>query len=146
VHGMLRVIATVGLTLTVIGCSPAAMHPPETNYDQSDPDREACLYGRGADAAIAACERIVARPEPVLWPGSGDHQIRAAIVYGARGEAALSLARRLITAGRPQDAALACRTARAYLERSAALWVDDSGQGSPSETTQLVKRATTCPR
>ncbi len=141
-----RVVVTSGVMLGMLGCSPAAVHPPETDYHRRDADKETCVYGRAADAAIAACERVLARPEPIEWPGAGDHRIRNAIVYGARGEAALALARRLVTVGRAQDAAAACRKARAYLERSTALWVDDSGQGSPAETTQLVERATTCPR
>ena len=55
-----HVIATFGLTLALMACSPAALHPPETNYQQRDPDKEACLYGSG-DAAIAACERMLAK-------------------------------------------------------------------------------------
>jgi tetratricopeptide (TPR) repeat protein len=65
----------------------------------SDDDLHQCAYG-SRTVAIAACERILARPEVHRWPGSISY---ASIAYWARANSAWYLARHLAADGRSEE-------------------------------------------
>ena len=81
----------------------------------ADGDTALCTRGSG-HSAIAACERVLARPDPVKWIGL-QSQLLAGRVYRSRGEVALKLGDHLSAAGRERDALAASERAIQFLER-----------------------------
>jgi hypothetical protein len=79
----------VALILTVVaGCAAV---PPELDLRRRDAENEVCMRSSGAPA-IAACRVVLARSEPVKWPGYGG---TFALAYESRGHSALALASHL---------------------------------------------------
>jgi len=88
------------------GCASA--NPPELSR-YGDADTTLCQKGSGS-AAIAACERVMSRPEPTSWPGPTGTALTS-VTYMIRTDSALALGRHLLAAAREADAAAAIERA-----------------------------------
>jgi len=108
-----RRMALVAYLFFLAGC--AGTNPPELDFLKRDADAELCRRGTGA-SAIAACETVLARGEPVRWVG-GTGTYLTPLVFEARSASAFALAGHLDAAGRYADAVTACRKAEALLQR-----------------------------
>ena len=101
----------LGLALGAIltgGC--ASINPPELD-GASDDDQRRCVHDP-RPAAIAACERILARPDVSRWPGAVSF---ASTAYWVRASVAWHLARHLAADDRSEEAlAAALRSIELY--------------------------------
>lgn len=92
------------------GC--AGMHPPELDAFGDDPDGAECTSGSAA-SAIAACERVLGRPDVHRWRGS----YVALLVYETRAHLAWHLARHLAAADRDSESLAAAVRSIELFER-----------------------------
>jgi tetratricopeptide (TPR) repeat protein len=92
------------------GC--AGMYPPEVNGFSDDDLRRCASPPR--TVAIAACERVLARPDVGRWPGGISY---AATAYWARANSAWHLARYLAAEGRNEESLAASLRSIELFER-----------------------------
>ena len=102
-------LALVFSALVSGGC--AGLHLPDG--DASDEEQRRCIQAPRT-AAIAACERILARPDPPGWYGP----LAATTVHYARGHTAWYLSRHLAADGRSEESLAAALRSIALFEQS----------------------------
>jgi hypothetical protein len=98
------------------GC--ASLSPREVDFRRGpDLDGRRCQYN-SALVALAACERVLSRPDPVVMPGMVGTNL-AALAYDLRVGSALDLRRHLKAAGREAEMAAAVERAAALARKAA---------------------------
>jgi len=101
----------LGLGATLTGAC-VSMYPEEVKQSRDD-DLRLCA-SRSRSVAIAACERVLARPDVERWPGSISY---AATAYWARANSAWHLARHLAGDGRNEESLAAALRSVELFER-----------------------------
>ena len=134
------------VSVMLAGC--AGINPPELASDNvtsgGDPEHRLCQGGVG-DGALAACARILARPDPDMLPSpTGSHHAMNAAVLETRGDAAVIQVRRLLEVQREAEARAVLAKAVSLYERAAALlvygWARDDPQRRADPSIARVRR------